>query len=63
MKVHLVPTVEAFAAYAQDLADEVGGVPLHPANRMTACGKRMGDLRVTASADRITCASCARTTN
>lgn len=60
MKTHLIPTVEEFAVYAQALTDEVGGLPLHPANRLTSCGKRMGDLPVTTNASRATCATCTK---
>lgn len=62
MTTHLIPTVEEFAEYAQALADEVGGVPLHPDNRRTACGKRMNrqTMSVTEDPARVTCKACAK---
>lgn len=62
MSVHLIPTVEEFAVYANALAEEIGGWPLHPANRTTACGRRMGNLSTTTNAARVTCKVCAKRT-
>lgn len=54
--VHLVPTPEAFA---EQVEREWGPeARLHPANRTTACGRRMGEMDVTVEPSRATCRAC-----
>lgn len=56
MTTHLIPTPEAFAEY---VAAEFGpDAQLHPANRLTSCGRRMGNLSTTTIQSRVSCKTC-----
>lgn len=53
---HLVPTPEAFA---EQIREQHGPeARLHPANRLTACGRRMGTLPTTTNPASATCKTC-----